>query len=46
MVYSCACPTAKLSHELGAERKRISHSSTAATPEILNHVTLMDKGNK
>jgi hypothetical protein len=39
MGYTCASPVVKVHYELEAERKGNSFSSTAATPEILNHVT-------
>ena len=46
MGYTCAYAIAKIAQELGAERKGISISSTAATPEILNNVTWMPTGDK
>ena len=46
MGYTCARAVAKTDQDLGAKRKGISISSTAATPEILNNVTWMHTGDK
>jgi hypothetical protein len=46
MVYTCACPVAKVSHELDSKRKRNSGSSTTVTLEILNHFIKQEEGKE
>ena len=43
---TCACPAAGHNYGLDSERKGQTVSSSAATSEILNRVTCMDKGNE